>query len=101
MSKFVRSIPPFDIGPHVRSTRGSGMSTAFALRILAEAVAWPEHAVTIRDHFNGGHADKFLMDTIRQMAADMHLEVEFAGAPFDPTVTCKKRGKMEMQYVNR
>jgi len=53
--------------------RRTGRSTAIALRTIAEAIDNPCKPIKVSDHFDGPHADRFLLGTIGEMIKQLDL----------------------------
>lgn len=94
---------------HVRSIRGSGLSTCMALDALSRAVGNPMVWIPVRDHqhsevvSNTREQNDLFKARVKEMADKLGLEVEFQ---FNSDGMCwfirtEYRGAKEMQYVKR
>jgi hypothetical protein len=90
------------VGEHVQSVRGSGMSTAIALAILATAVANPGERVLIEDHFGTQASHRELASKVKLMRGALGLGVVVElGDSGNYYCTADRRGVTEAKYVSR
>lgn len=62
-------------------TRCRGTTTAIAFRMIGEAMLCPNQPIQIIDHYRSHEADRYLMETIK----DIIYKLELEGFKFDKT----------------
>ena len=61
-------------GEYFDSKRGSGRSTALALRYISDAIQHPRAPIRIKDHHDSVQADRQLVENVKMMIFKLELK---------------------------
>lgn len=88
------------VNAHVREHRGSGLTTATALYLLAECVANPGMQINVEDHYPTKWAHVDLIRRIREIASACSItDIEYDSHRL--WIKSKPRGVTLAQFVRR
>lgn len=61
-------------GEYFDPKRGSGRSTALALRYISDAIEHPRAPIRIKDHYDSAQADRHLAEIVKMMIFKLDLK---------------------------